>query len=267
MKEKIISGLKIVVDNFTTIIAIVMGIRLCISYRNFETDELLAYIISILTLIAGSMLIEKVFSIFSIKRDIKGINSKLIATDVFMYCHTSGFWNDALNSAKKLFISGGSLYHVIPERTGDFEKLLERGCEIEVVVVKPFSDASKLLHSNVVKEINNPDSFSDNTIQTLELLLKYKKERPKQVSIRLNDNVPAFGIFAVYRDSKPKTIQANLFSEKVAYDKRLAISVNDFTEKNHFAYEYFCNQIESLRNRLPECTITGLEAMIKQKTK
>lgn len=262
MREKILNGIKILIDNITTIIAIAMGILLCLSYRNFETEELLAYIISILTLIAGSMLIEKIFSLFSIKRDIKRIESKFIETDVFMYCHTSNFWNEAMNSAKRLFISGGSLYHVIPEKTGDLEKLLNQGCIIEVVVVKPFSDAAKFLHKNVVKEINNPNSFSDNTIQTLDFLLKYKKERPDQIIIRLNDNVPAFGIFAVYRDSKPKSIQANLFSEKVAYDKRLAISINDSIEKYHFAYEYFCNQIISLRNRLSECTIEELEIMI-----
>lgn len=261
--KKFINILKVLIDNITTLIAIFMGFFVFLSYK-FQTEgEMLSYIICILTLIAGSMLIEKVFSILAIKKDIKKIKSKLIEEDVFMYCHTSNFWNEALNSAKKLFISGGSLYHVIPEKTGDLEKLLDQGCIIEVVVVKPFSHAAELLHKNVVKEIRSADSFSENTIQTLDFLLKYKKEYPRQIIVRLNDNVPAFGMFVVYNGTMPKTIQANLFSEKVAYDKRLAININESTEKNRFVYEYFCSQIDMLKNRLPEYSIVELEKIVK----
>lgn len=252
-------------ENLTVIVAACTGTFLFFSYKNRNTNELLGYIIAILTLIATSMLIEKSVKLSSINKHIKNIESKLAETDIFMYCHASLFWQDALNSANSLFISGGSLYHVIPEKTGDFESLLKCGCEIEVVVVKPYSDAAKFLHKNVVMEINNSDNFSNNTIQTLDFLLKYKKNYPNQLTIRLNDHVPAFGIFATYKNSKPRRIQANFFSEKVPYDKRLAISLDQSVEKSKFAYDYFCNQIELLRSRLPECTITELEKIVNHK--
>lgn len=257
--------IKFILENITIILASITGMSLFFSYKNRSINELLGYIIAILTLMAGAMLIEKTIQISSIDNHIRNIESKLCESDVFMYCHASLFWQDALNSANSLFISGGSLYHVIPEKTGDFEFLLKNGCKIEVVVVKPYSEAAKFLYKNAVLEISNSDNFSNNTIQTLDFLLKYKKEYPNQLTIRLNDNVPAFGIFATYKNSNPRRIQANFFSEKVPYDKRLAISLEQSVEKSKFAYDYFCNQIEMLRKRLPECTIPELERIIKHK--
>ena len=49
-------------------------------------------------------------------------------------------------------------------------------------------------------EISNSDNLSNNTMQTLAFLLKYKKKYPNQLVIRLNDHVPAFGIFATYKN-------------------------------------------------------------------
>lgn len=271
---------KFILENITIFVASITGIYLFFSYKERNINELLGYIIGMLTLIAGSMLVENAVKLASmdkrikniendklveIQNQIKSIEAKLIESDVFMYCHASLFWKDALNSANSLFISGGSLYHVIPEKTGDFETLLKSGCKIEVVVVKPYSEAARFLHKNVVMEISNSDNFSNNTIQTLEFLLKYKKKYPNQLTIRLNDHVPAFGIFATYKNLIPRRIQANFFSEKVPYDKRLAISLDQSVEKSKFAYDYFCNQIEMLRKRLPECTISEIEKIIEHK--
>lgn len=249
-------------ENLTTLIAAFTGVCLFFSYKERDPQELLGYIIAILTLIAGSMLIETASKMSSINKRVKNIDLKLTDSNIFMYCQSSSFWNDALHSAKSLFITGGSLFHVITEKTGDFELLLKNGCNIEVVVVKPYSDASKLLHNNVVMEINDPDKFSDNIVQTLDFLFKYNAKYPKQLTIRLNDNVPAFGIFAIYQNSKnaePQKIQINLFSEKVPYDKRLAITLDESMEKNHLAYNYFCEQIKLLKKRSPECTIADLK--------
>lgn len=271
---------KFTFENITILVTSITGIYLFFSYKERNINELLGYIIGLLTLIAGSMLIEKTLKLTTIEKHIKNIEfdklleienhiksieAKLLESNVFMYCHASLFWQDALNSANSLFISGGSLYHVIPEKTGDFEILLKNGCKIDVVVVKPYSAASTYLHKNVVMEISNSDNFSNNTIQTLDFLLKYKKEYPGQLTIRLNDHVPAFGIFATYKDLNPRRIQVNFFSEKVPYDKRLAISLDQSVEKNKFAYDYFCNQIDMLKKRLPECTISELENIIQHK--
>lgn len=254
--------MKFLFENITIVIASITGICLFFSYKNRTINELLGYIIAILTLIAGSMLIEKAIKLSSIDKHIKSIESKLSDSNIFMYCHASLFWQDALNSANSLFISGGSLYHVIPEKTGDFESLLKNGCKIEVVVVKPYSDAVDLLHKNVVMEISNSNNFSNNIIQTLDFLLKYKKKYSDQLTIRLNDHVPSFGIFATYKNSNIRRIQVNFFSEKVPYDKRLAISLDQSVEKSRIAYDYFCNQIELLKSRLPECTVLELENII-----
>ena len=80
-------------------------------------------------------------------------------------------------------------------------------------------------------EISNSDNLSNNTMQTLAFLLMYKKKYPNQLVIRLNDHLPAFGIFTTYKNSSLRKIQVNFFSKKVPYDKRLAISLEQSTEK------------------------------------
>lgn len=251
-----------VAEYIAPIITIIIGIYIGLTYNQHSTEEILSYIITLLTLIAGTLLIEKLMQLSSIDKRTKRIEKKIIDSDIFMYCNTSEFWHDAMNSAKSLFISGGSLFHVISEKPGDFQTLLKRGCQIEVVVMDPFSMASDLLYNNVVKEVQNTKRFSNNIIQTLELLFEFQKEYPKQLTIRLNNHVPSFGIFAIYKDDEPQKIQVNLFSERVPYDKRLAISLDSSSEKNHLAFEYFCNQINLLKERLPELSITELERII-----
>lgn len=262
MKDFFKKKLMLVAQYSFPIITIVMGIYTGFTAEKRTSEELLQSIVTMLSLIAGTLLIEKFLQLSSIEKRVKKIESKMADSDLFMYCHASKFWADALSSAQSLFISGGSLFHVIPEKSGDFDVLLRNGCRIEVVVVKPFSDAAEMLHRNVVKEIVSPEQFSENTIQTLEFLLEHKKAFPDQLTIRLNDHTPAFGIFAVYRDGTPRRIQANLFSEKVPYDKRLALNLEASSEKNRFAYDYFCKQIESLEKRLPECSLEDLEKVV-----
>lgn len=265
MKNFIKKGLMLVAQYSFPVITIVMGIYVGFTAENRTPEELLQSIVAMLALIAGTLLIEKFLLLSSIANDVKKIESKMVDSDVFMYCHASRFWEDALSSAQSLFISGGSLFHVLPEKSGDFLSLLRSGCKIEVVVVKPYSDAAEMLHRNVVKEIGASKQFSGNIIQTLDFLLEHKKEFPDQLTIRLNDHTPAFGIFAVYRDGIPQTIQANLFSEKVPYDKRLALSLEVSSERNRFAYDYFCSQIKFLEERLPECSLEELEKIIYNK--
>lgn len=67
---------------------------------------------------------------------------------------------------------------------------------------------------------------------------------------------------AICQDKSPINIQANIFSEEVPYDRRLSIRLTEPSEQNAFAFEYFCNQINYLQDRLPQLTDTQLEKII-----
>lgn len=255
-------------ENITAVLAIICGVWYFFSYKQYDTQELLAYIISILVFIAGSMLIERLVNISSIDKRIKNLESKLVYEDVFMYCHAKKFWDEAEKHAKKIIVSGGSLYHVIAERSGVFEKLLSNNCEIEVIVVKPYSEAAKLLCNEVVKEVNSTTRFSEHTVECLGLLEQYKKRFPKaKITIRLNDQVPPYGLFALYESTKqgikPRLIQVNFFSGKVAYDKRLALWIENSTAQSQIAYDYFCDRIIELQNRLNELSDDQLVSILR----
>ena len=124
MKKIIKDIIKFIAENITGIMAIICGIWCFFSYKDVSEKELLAYIISILVLIASSMFIERFLKISSIEKRFKTLESSLTVKDIFMYCHAVKFWDYSEKYAKKIFISGGSLYHVIAERTGVFEHLL-----------------------------------------------------------------------------------------------------------------------------------------------
>ena len=249
----------ILAENITTIVTIIGGIWLFFTYQKHATDELLAYIVSMLTLIASSLLIEKLVRLSSIEKNVEEIKTRLSLSDRFLFGHELSLWKDAIGSAKSLFISGGSLHFLFGGKPGDFEELLKSGCIIEVVPVRPFTEASKNLYNNVVKEVPSVEEFDRNIVQTLRFLINYKKLYPKQVIIRLDDQIPALGIVALYRKFQPTNLQITLLSGKVAYDKRLIIRIDDSPGKARYVYEYFNEQIVSLRERLSECTIEQIE--------
>ena len=248
-------------SNITTIVTIVGGIYLLFTYQKYNVEELLNFIISFLVFIAITLLIEKLVDLEYIKERLKLLNSKMEQSSVFINCRTSEFWEDAQKMGKTIFISGGSLHFLI-EKSGEIETLLKRGCKLEAVPVRPYSKASEILFDNVIKEIPSLDSFDNNINQTLSYLCGLKQRYPDKVIVRLNDKAPSLGIFAIYKDSLPISIQANIFSDKILYDKRLSIRLTNTSYEHYFAYDYFCNQIDCMRNRLSECSVEQLQEII-----
>lgn len=252
-------------ENVTTVVAILGGIWIFFTYQNYAIKELLNFIISFLALIAATLLIEKLVNLVSIEKRLKEIDNKLDQSNIFLNCRTSEFWQDAQNLGKAIFISGGSLHFMI-EKSGEIESLLSKGCTIEAIPVKPYSPASTALYDNVIKEVPSVDSFNNNIVQALTYLYKLKLRYPDKIIVRLNDKMPSIGLFAVYKDKLPINIQVNLFSEKVSYDRRLSIRLTNSPNKHYFAFEYFCNQIDYLRDRLPECPIEQLKQLLDSHT-
>ena len=269
--KKLKEIIKFIGENIAAIVAIICGIWTFFTYKGYEIKDLLAYIISILALIASSMLIERIVKISSIEKHIKKLEARMIYNNIFMYCHTVKFWEETEKYAKKIFISGGSLYHVIAERSSIFDRLLENNCEIDIVLVKPHSEAADLLCKEVVKEVYVTEKFSEHTIECLALLKQYRERYPNAtITIRLNEHVPPYGIFALYeskkQDIKPRAIQVNFYSGKVAYDKRLALWIENSCAQSQIAYDYFCERIEELKNRIEPTSDEALKSIIGPNT-
>lgn len=247
-----------VAENITVILTIILGGIVFFTYKNYSEEQLLNYVISILTLIAASMLIEKLVKLDSIEKRVKKIEKAISQSHTFIHCNSTNFWRDAKEKGKHFFLSGGSLYHVLSEKSGDFESLLDSGCTFSVVIVRPYSDVSKQLFQSTIKEITL-SSFNLNIVSTLSFLLPYIIKYPNQITVRINDVVPAFGIFAIYQGKTPTSIQVNLFSGKVSYDKRLSFVLNEF---NTIEFDYFCNQIIDIETSIPVVTAGEIELLL-----
>lgn len=259
IKEILIKILVFIAENITCLLTILVGTYLFFHYSQLTIEQLLQYIIGGISLIAGSMLIEKVSLLEKIKKTLSVIAQNVKKESIFTNCQSSGFWKEALTSGKSIFMSGGSLFFVFSTNPGDFETLLKNGCKVEVVVMDPNSIATEILYNDVIKEVASLDAFKTNIRQTIAYLGQYKEKYPNQIIIRLDNHVPAFGIMAVYHNDRPKKIQVNLFSERVSYDRRLSFIVYEDGLENEFAYNYLCDQIERLKKRLPTCTIEEIK--------
>lgn len=259
--EKLKKYLRGIAANITTLVTIAGGIWLFFTYQKYETAELLNYIITGIGLIAGTLLIEKLGKLRRIEEKVDKVAHELEQSKVFLNCRTSEFWHDAVKMGKAIFISGGSLHFII-EKSGEIETLLARGCVIEAVPVRPCSSASEDLFNSVIKEIGTLESFNSNIIQALDFLLNLSKAYPNQIIVRLNDQKPSLGLFAIYQNESPINIQANIFSEKVPYDRRLSIRLTDASGSNAFAFGYLCDQIRYMQERLPQLTEIQLDKII-----
>lgn len=257
--------LRILLQNGTSIAAIIVGIVSFFSYKGRTVEGSLAYIIALVVLIASTLLIEKVSTLSNIDKNLKSITEKSTISDRFLFCSTSSFWDNATKNCDAVFISGGSLYHVLSEKSGKLEELLKNGRKVEIVLMHPNNDATKFLYNSVVKEVSSISAFRNNILETLAFLLRFKEQYPDTLTIRLNNLVPAFGLMAVYRGGKVKTIQVNFYSEKVPFDNRLSMFVDDTFGNGYMAYEYFCNQINHIRGRLSECTADTIRRVLKSK--
>lgn len=231
-----------------SIIAIIAGIYSALSG---SVDCQLRGISVVLTSLTGSLIIQYISSINRMDDRTKKLAEKLGEADIFQYARSTDFWDYARDNGEKLFISGGSLYNVFADRSGYLNDLLSKGKKIYVVIMKPESTAIKLLYENVVnsQEVSDSEVFKNHTKETIRMLHGLQEKFPRQIDIGFNDQVPSFGIFASLKADEPIRIQVNLFSEKINYDKRIAMIVSKDDTTQQDAYLYFKNQINLIKNR------------------
>lgn len=237
-KEVIVSCLKFLVENLTVVASIIASTYIIIAsqIRPFSVTTLLLWIISLLGLIAISIVSEKFFKLNKIYKNTTQIKKSLFHAekniDMVMSARKDlDSFEERLDSARTIFISGGSLGRLSDEYYGFFQAKLAKGCKLEIVLIKPFSHSAELLCRNVVYEINDVRDYSLKIIDSLKRFYRLKNEFPNRVSVWISEQVPPFSILAKNIGEADAKIRVEFYTYAVPTRERISCCFTKRSEK------------------------------------
>lgn len=224
----------------------------------YDNNTLLLWIIGLLGLIATATVSEKYFKLSKIAKSVEDIRTTVqnrgLSLDELAFTRKELKPLEArLSQAKKISITGGSLYRLSDEYYAFFESKLKKGCQLEIVMVKPYSSAANLLCDNVVYETKNYEQYSLKISESLQRFLRLKREYESNISIRLTENVPPFSLIVTDEDLQNASIKVELYSYSVPTRERVQFEI---TRENSKSFAFFIDQLSTLRKESYEIDIS-----------
>ena len=239
---------KLILEYMTIIITLLGSTYIAVSsqIKQYSTETLLLWIISLLGLIAASSLSERYFKLNKIDKNVAQLicGAGKNVDEVFLTRKDMPPLEDRLGSAKSIIITGGSLARLSDEYYAFFEEKLKSGCTFEINMVRPYSAGSNLLCKNVVYETRDDDLYSKKTKDSLERFIELKKSFPENMKIFISDNVPPFGVLIINLGKTDSWIQVELYTYAVPTRERLQFTI---TPQNKKLYHFFVNQVNTLK--------------------
>lgn len=245
---------------FATILASVYIITRS-QLHKYEIYELLLWIIGILGLIAVASVSEKYFKMSKIEKSVEEIQETVEKIQVTVQRKNTGLdglaftrrelspLEERLSDAKTIVITGGSLYRLSDEYFAFFENKLISGCQIEIIMVEPYSNAANLLCDNVVYETKNYNEYSMRIEESLRRFMRLKETFSQHISISLTKNVPPFSLIVADEKELNASIKVELYSYSVPTRERMQFEI---TRDDAVSFSFFLNQLIALRNEACE---------------
>lgn len=243
--------LAVISEYITLIVTIIASTYIIISsqFIEYSTITLLLWIISLLGLIALAISAEKFFKLKNIESCVEEIKKKTnekvkSIDDVFFSRKALAPLEDRLAKSKKIVIIGGSLARLSDEYYAFFEGLLNRGVELEIIMVKPYSKAAEHLLKNTVYESKDIDLYNNKINESLNRFKKLQQVDSSILTIRLLETTPPCSLIYSKGNDGDSFVQVELYLYAVPTRDRLEFKVN---ESDKETFKYFMNQIEYVR--------------------
>ena len=139
--------------------------------------------------------------------------------------------------------------------------------QLEIVMVKPYSNAANLLCDNVVYETRDYKQYSFKISESLQRFLRLKQDYESRISIRLTENVPPFSLIVTDENFPNASIKVELYSYSVPTRERMQFEV---TREDSKSFAFFIDQLITLRKASYEIDtsyscISTLEAALTSK--
>ena len=257
IKRYITACVRFILEHLTIIATLVASTYIVIASQivPFTVETLLLWIVSLLGLLAISSLSERLLTLNKISKNTE-ILIKRDETDIDTVFKTRKELTPLeyrLETAKSIIITGGSLSRLSDEYFAYFEEKLKDGCDILIIMVKPFSPAADLLCKNVVYETRDTNRYSNKIEESIKRFIKLKEMYPSLIDVRITDNVPPFGILAIDINKPNSWLQIELYTYEIPTRDRLQFFI---TPQNIELYKFFVQQIKTLTAQSQEYTET-----------
>lgn len=241
----------ILLEHLTLFATILASVYIVIDsqIRTYSVEMLLLWIISLLGLIATATASEKFFKLNKIEKEISSINQNLLSSsssldDIFLTRKELLPLEERLKESKSIVITGGSLTRLSDEYYALFQSKLSQQCTIEIIIVKPYSNAANMLCDNVVYETSDYDKYSSKIEESLERFIRLKNDYPNLVTIRLSNNTPPFSIIGTDLNSENASMKIELYSFACPTRERYQFFVKN---SDKASLNFFKAQLDELR--------------------
>ena len=152
----------------------------------------------------------------------------------------------AIKNASSIFLSGISLYRLIPAFKANYERTIERGVRFRVLLVDPRSQAIDMVALRSTS--GSPVTKQRHQIEEiLDLLTQWSNNIPtSNLQVRVLDYMPPYGITVYQHKSKPEesVCLVRLYTFRTPTSESPAIMTNPTENKRWF--HFFSEQFEKM---------------------
>lgn len=253
--EKLKRVLFVLIQNTPTILTIVIGAYVVLKNQQepYSSSALLGWIITILCLIATSMLIERFMSLNKIEKNVSETNTflklregKASLDDIFITRKELKPLEERLKYTKDIKITGASLFRLTTEYMNLFEDKANEGCTFKFIILNPNCEATKLVADNIVYEINDIKTYINNINNTISSLKLLKEKYPDKIEIKKVNFLPAYSLVITDSEKDNGIIRLELYTQQVPTRNRPQLVVLKSREPKW--YKFFSNQFDMMWN-------------------
>ena len=226
-------------------------LALKVQLETIDDSKLLGWILTILCLLATSILVDRFTNLRRIEKYSEEVNEllktkkgKVSLETILSTRKTLPPLEERLQSAKEVVITGGSLFRLSSEYLGLFEKLAKDGCKMKFLMLSPETESAKITAENIVYEIQDYSSYKNYIQSSIYGFKKLKEKYPESVEIRLSEYLPSFSIFGIDTTKDNGEIMIELYTHNVPTRERPHFLLQ--SKREPFWYKFFLNQFESI---------------------
>lgn len=243
----------VILENIPTILTIVIGAFVVLKNQQeaYEISKLLGWIITILALMATSMLIERFGRLQKIEKNVTETNNFLknqegkASLDTILVNRKQVHSLELrLKYAKDIRISGASLFRLTTEYLGFLQEKAKEGCKFKFLLLDPNCEAAKLVATHIVYEVNDNQTYINNINTTISNLTLLKKKYPDNIEIKIADFIPSFSIFITDPEKEDGTIRVEIYTQAVPTRERPQLALSNNREPHWF--KFFLNQFDEM---------------------